>query len=66
MKAKKLDGVGEKISDKIDEFLNTGKLRKLENIRHDESAIAINLLTRYHILLFKVTTTFFGRPWPTV
>ncbi len=44
--AKKLDGIGDKIADKIDEFLKTGKLQKLENIRHDESAVAINLLTR--------------------
>ncbi len=42
--AKKLDGIGEKISEKIDEFLSTGKLRKLETIRSDDSAIAINLV----------------------
>lgn len=30
--AKKLKGVGEKISKKIDEFLTTGKLQKLENV----------------------------------
>lgn len=44
--AKKLNGIGEKISKKIDEFLQTGKLRKLENIHEDEDAQAINLLTR--------------------
>ncbi|OWR53327.1 DNA polymerase beta [Danaus plexippus plexippus] len=44
--AKKLNGVGEKISKKIDEFLQTGKLRKLENIHNDEKAQAISLLTR--------------------
>uniref|UniRef100_A0A671YIW9 DNA polymerase n=1 Tax=Sparus aurata TaxID=8175 RepID=A0A671YIW9_SPAAU len=30
--AKKLDGVGAKIAEKIDEFLQTGKLRKLEKV----------------------------------
>ncbi|KAJ6653250.1 hypothetical protein lerEdw1_009414 [Lerista edwardsae] len=30
--AKKLDGVGAKIAEKIDEFLSTGKLRKLEKV----------------------------------
>uniref|UniRef100_A0A8C1KLU1 DNA polymerase n=1 Tax=Cyprinus carpio TaxID=7962 RepID=A0A8C1KLU1_CYPCA len=30
--AKKLDGVGAKIAEKIDEFLTTGKLRKLEKV----------------------------------
>lgn len=30
--AKKLPGIGEKIAKKIDEFLNTGKLQKLENV----------------------------------
>ena len=30
--AKKLKGVGEKISDKIDEFIKTGKLKKLEKV----------------------------------
>lgn len=44
--AKKLSGIGEKISKKIDEFLQTGKLRKLENIHQDEDAQAISLLTR--------------------
>lgn len=32
--AKKLKGVGDKIAKKIDEFLATGKLRKLENVKH--------------------------------
>lgn len=31
--AKKLPGVGAKIAKKIDEFLATGKLRKLENVQ---------------------------------
>ncbi|XP_024938080.1 DNA polymerase beta-like isoform X2 [Cephus cinctus] len=44
--AKKLPGIGEKIAKKIDEFLETGKLRKLEEINKDENNIAINLLTR--------------------
>ncbi|XP_067010757.2 DNA polymerase beta isoform X1 [Anabrus simplex] len=44
--ARKLDGIGEKISQKIDEFLKTGKLQKLEKIQHDDTSTAINLLTR--------------------
>lgn len=30
--AKKLNGVGDKIAKKIDEYLETGKLQKLENV----------------------------------
>ncbi|KAL0880880.1 hypothetical protein ABMA27_002061 [Loxostege sticticalis] len=44
--AKKLNGIGEKIAKKIDEFIHTGKLRKLENIHQDTDAQAISLLTR--------------------
>ncbi|XP_003705358.1 DNA polymerase beta isoform X1 [Megachile rotundata] len=44
--ARKLPGIGEKIAKKIDEFLSTGKLQKLEDINKDESNVAINLLTR--------------------
>ncbi|XP_043274366.1 uncharacterized protein Mppe isoform X2 [Venturia canescens] len=44
--AKELPGIGEKIGKKIDEFLKTGKLRKLEIINQDEKNVAINLLTR--------------------
>jgi len=44
--AKKLPGVGQKIAKKIDEIISTGKLVKLENIRQDDSSVAINLLTR--------------------
>ena len=41
-----MPGVGDKIAKKIDEILETGKLRKLENIRADDKSTAINLLTR--------------------
>lgn len=44
--ARKLSGIGNKISKKITEFLQTGKLRKLENIHQDEDAQAISTLTR--------------------
>ncbi|XP_041088269.1 DNA polymerase beta isoform X1 [Polyodon spathula] len=44
--AKKLDGVGAKIAEKIDEFLSTGKLRKIEKIRNDDTSSSINFLTR--------------------
>ncbi|XP_033124559.1 DNA polymerase beta-like [Anneissia japonica] len=44
--AKKLNGIGDKIGKKIDEFMKTGKLQKLENIRADDTSVAINLLTR--------------------
>jgi len=44
--AKELPGVGVKIAKKIDEILSTGKLMKLEKIRHDDTSIAINLLAR--------------------
>uniref|UniRef100_A0A665X603 DNA polymerase n=1 Tax=Echeneis naucrates TaxID=173247 RepID=A0A665X603_ECHNA len=57
--AKKLDGVGAKIAEKIDEFLQTGKLRKLEKIRNDDTSSSINFLTRvtgigyfYSVLFF--------------
>uniref|UniRef100_A0A674PM80 DNA polymerase n=1 Tax=Takifugu rubripes TaxID=31033 RepID=A0A674PM80_TAKRU len=48
--AKKLDGVGAKIAEKIDEFLQTGKLRKLEKIRNDDTSTSINLLTRHFVI----------------
>ena len=44
--AKKLPGVGKKIAEKIEEFLKTGKLKKLEKIRTDDTSVALNLLTR--------------------
>ena len=44
--ARKLDGIGERIGKKIDEFIKTGKLDKLEKIRADDTNVAINLLTR--------------------
>jgi len=44
--AKKLSGIGVQIGKKIDEFLATGKLQKLEKIRADDGSQAIQLLTR--------------------
>nr|XP_002128462.1 DNA polymerase beta-like [Ciona intestinalis] len=44
--ARKLEGVGAKISDKINEFLKTGKLEKLEKVRKDETSQIISLFTR--------------------
>ncbi|KAK7506743.1 hypothetical protein BaRGS_00002218 [Batillaria attramentaria] len=44
--AKKLEGVGAKIAKKIDEFIKTGKLEKLEKIRADDTNMAINELTK--------------------
>ena len=42
--AKKLDGIGKQIALKIDEFLTTGKLKKLEKIRNDDTSTTINEL----------------------
>ncbi|CAH3155604.1 unnamed protein product [Porites lobata] len=44
--ARKLPGIGDKIGKKIDEFIKTGKLEKLEKIRGDETTKAIQQLTR--------------------
>lgn len=44
--AKKLDGIGKQIGIKIDEFIQTGKLKKIEKIRADDGNLAINELTR--------------------
>ncbi|XP_064618581.1 DNA polymerase beta-like [Lineus longissimus] len=44
--AKKLDGIGKQIGKKIDEFIETGSLRKLDKIMADDNNVAINLLTR--------------------
>ncbi|KAK7111393.1 hypothetical protein V1264_011031 [Littorina saxatilis] len=44
--AKKLDGVGDKIAKKIDEFIQTGKLQKLEKIRANDTNVAITELTK--------------------
>ncbi|XP_071106423.1 DNA polymerase beta-like [Haliotis cracherodii] len=44
--AKKLDGVGIQIAKKIDEFIATGKLQKLEKIRASDTNVAINELTK--------------------
>eukprot|EP00042_Codosiga_hollandica_P026000 m.119699 g.119699 ORF g.119699 m.119699 type:complete len:378 (-) comp52064_c0_seq1:137-1270(-) len=46
--AKKLPGVGEKIAKKIDEFVSTGALKKLEKIRQDPNSKAIQLLASVH------------------
>lgn len=44
--AKKLNGIGDKISKKIDEFIQTGKLKKLETIRSNDDNNSIKELTR--------------------
>jgi len=44
--AQKLNGVGKKIAQKIDEFLQSGKMQKLEKIRASDSNVAIQELTK--------------------
>uniref|UniRef100_A0A8C7RR31 DNA polymerase n=1 Tax=Oncorhynchus mykiss TaxID=8022 RepID=A0A8C7RR31_ONCMY len=44
--AKKLERVGKEFTKKIDEFLQTGTLKKLETIRNDDTSSSINFLTR--------------------
>ncbi|EZA59610.1 hypothetical protein DMN91_004796 [Ooceraea biroi] len=44
--AKKLPNIGVKIATMIDEFLQTGKLQKLEDFKKDENNVSITLLAR--------------------
>lgn len=44
--ARNLDGVGQKIAEKLDEFVETGELKKVKKIRQDDTAVAITNLTR--------------------
>ncbi|CAC5423489.1 POLB [Mytilus coruscus] len=44
--AQKLEGVGAKIAKKLDEFIGTGKLEKLEKIRANSTNTAINELIK--------------------
>ncbi|XP_037084109.1 DNA polymerase beta-like [Pollicipes pollicipes] len=44
--ARQLPGVGRKIADKIDEFVQTGRLGKLDKIRASDEAVAIGQLSR--------------------
>ncbi|KAF0306864.1 DNA polymerase beta [Amphibalanus amphitrite] len=44
--ARQLAGIGRKIADKIDEFLQTGHLRKLDKIRASDVAVATAELSR--------------------
>jgi len=44
--AQKLDGIGDKIGKKIDEFIKSGTLQKLEKIRASSSNVSIKELTR--------------------
>ncbi|XP_065063310.1 DNA polymerase beta-like [Rhopilema esculentum] len=44
--ARKLPGIGEQIAKKIDEFIRTGTLEKLEKIRASSASVAINELTQ--------------------
>jgi DNA polymerase/3'-5' exonuclease PolX len=44
--ARKLQGIGDKIAKKIDEFISTGQLAKLEKIRKDDKSQTINFLTK--------------------
>lgn len=43
---KGLDGIGKKIEAKIEQYLSTGKIKKLENNRGDETGAAITQMTR--------------------
>ncbi|CAG0887498.1 unnamed protein product [Darwinula stevensoni] len=44
--AKSFPGIGDRIAKKIDEFIETGKLEKLEKIRKDDTHVAIQEMTR--------------------
>lgn len=44
--ARKIDGIGAKISAKIDEILQTGSLKKLTKLQNDEELAAIRLFQR--------------------
>ena len=44
--AQQLPGVGASIARKIDEIIQTGKLKKLDLIRDDDESVAVNQLTR--------------------
>lgn len=40
------EGIGKKIEEKIQQYLSTGKIKKLENNRGDETGVAITQMTR--------------------
>ncbi len=42
----KKDGIGKKIEAKIEQYLSTGKIQKLETNRGDEKGASINEMTR--------------------
>jgi len=44
--AQQLSGVGASIARKLDEIIQTGKLKKLDLIRDDDESVAVNQLTR--------------------
>jgi DNA polymerase beta len=46
--AKKLDGVGEKIAKKVQEILDTGKLKKLDKYLSDPQIVALNTISKVH------------------
>jgi DNA polymerase beta len=42
----KKEGIGKKIEAKIEQYLSTGKIKKLETNRGDETGASINQMTR--------------------